>query len=931
MKKIYFLIGFAVVALVLINLNWAGSSEELRLKEKRNELVTSWIDNNGYWIKMAEQGLAELNPEMTPAPAIYTGSRILANSVRTMDSPDVPVTNENSTQSENSVFVDPRQPDTLLNSNNSTSLPGGSITLYGANDFFSFDAAETWGGEIAGAGGPNSGDPSTAISLSGRWYVGYISSGGGQGVSYSDDQGESWTSKLVASAGGGLLDKNHMWIDNSSSSPYEGSLYNAWTPFNAIYDSEIALSYSHDEGESWSAPINVSAAVNAGSHNQGVNLSTGPNGEVYAVWAIYDSWPMDENAIGFARSFDGGETWEDATRIIEDIRGIRNTTTSKNMRVNSFPVAAVDISNGPNSGNIYVVWTNIGIPGVNSGSDKDVYVIKSSDQGETWSEPIRVNQDPAGLGKEHYFPWITCDPANGALSVIFYDDRNVNSTQCEVFCANSYDAGETWEDFKVSDVAFTPSPISGLASGYFGDYLGISANDGWVYPVWTDNRSGTAMSYTSPYQTNPLPTPYDLEGFVTFESGESTLNWNFEGGEGFEHFIIYRDSIEVGTSTETQFTESLPDYGIYQYGVTAFYGEDGESIMAGTSVQWGDAHIGVNPAGINATLKPGDSSIHYITIHNVGELELEYDISPFIQSRGRDIQEYCEAGAATYDDEYIQRVVVGDIDNSSGSESSGYQDFTDLSTLMSVGSTYEMEVTNGSTQWAQDECGIWIDWNRNEDFTDDEPIIVNGTPGVGPYTASIETPSGAVGGETRMRIRITYSKTPEPCGIDSYGEVEDYTIMVSNWLQIDNYGGAVAAGDSIVIGVQLDAGTLDIGNYYAELNIAHNDPEQPELIVPIHLGVTDLEANTGFANDTTGAKTDTICAHASVELHFGTAGGHGDLMYQWSSIPEGYSSQDTLPVFENITERTLFIATVSDSIGMTHDTLEVIVLDVPLV
>ncbi|MDZ7743090.1 MAG: GEVED domain-containing protein [Bacteroidota bacterium] len=899
MKKSYYIIAVAVAALVIFSVNWATSNKELKLKEKYNELVDTRIDNNGYWKEMARQGLAELNPEMTPAQSIYTGSRIDANSVLTLDSPDVPVTTENSTQSENSVFVDPNQPQTVLNSNNSTQNPVGS--LYGANDFYSFDAGENWEGEVQGAGGFNSGDPTTAISLSGRWYVGYIATSGGQGVSYSDDQGETWTSKLVASGGSGLLDKNHLWIDNSPSSAYEGNLYDAWTPFGSTFDSEIALAYSSDDGESWSSPVNLSAAVSAGSHNQGVNLSTGPNGEAYAVWAIYDSWPSDESAIGFARSYDGGESWEDGTRIIEDIRGVRTTETSKNMRVNSFPVAAVDISNGPNSGNIYVVWANVGVPGINAGSDIDVYMIKSSDDGDTWSEPTRVNQDPTGMGKEHYFPWITCDPANGALSVVFYDDRNVNSNQCEVFCANSYDAGQTWEDFKVSDVAFTPQPIPNLAGGYFGDYLGITANGGWVYPVWTDNRSGTAMTYTSPYQTNPLPAPYDLEALVTFESGEAAMDWEFDGGEGFEHFIIYLDGIEVATINDQQFTQALPDYGIYQLGVTAFFGDEGESIMSSTSVQWGDAHIAVDPMEINETLLQGETSTHYITIENIGQLDLEFNISPYIQSDNREILNYCDAGSATWDDEYIQKVVVGDINNSSGSVSGGYQDFTDLSTLMSAGSTYEMEVTNGSTQWAQDECGIWIDWNQNEDFTDDEPITVNGSPGVGPYTASITPPPGAMGGETRMRIRITYSKTPEPCGIDSYGEVEDYTIMVSNWLQIDQYGGNIPAGDNMIIEVTLDAGELDLGDYYAELQITNNDPLLPEVVVPINLTVSDY---TVIANAIPAEMCD---MGGNVQLNATPVGGSGEYTYSWTSDPEGFTSTEQNPEFGPLSETTTFM------------------------
>ena len=219
----------------------------------------------------------------------------------------------------------------------------------------------------------------------------------------------------------------------------------------------------------------------------------------------------DENAIGFNKSLDGGATWEGATTCITGIKGIRGSGVPQNMRVNSFPTMAVDISDGPYSGFIYVSWTNIGVPGQNTGQDRDVYMIRSEDGGETWSAPIRVNQDPIGQGKAHYFGWPTVDPSNGMLAFVYYSNQNTNNNQAEAWCAISGNAGASFETFKVSDVAFTPVPIPGLAGSYFGDYLGITANDGWVYPCWTDNRSGHAMTYVSAFQTINILPPYAID------------------------------------------------------------------------------------------------------------------------------------------------------------------------------------------------------------------------------------------------------------------------------------------------------------------------------------------------------------------------------------------------------------------------------------
>ena len=572
------LIRFFVVALFLSGFATALQAQQPVSKYKEAGFeVDKRIDNMRYWRKMIEYGLIEADLYKNIPAAVFTGSTIKSKLVITEDSPDVPVTNLPSTQSENSIIVDPTNVQSALNSNNSTSQ--NASILYGANDLYTTDGGETWEGELEGAGGPNSGDPAVGINNDGTYFVEYIHSNGGQGISYSTDQGANWTPVLVADAPsgfGGLLDKNHFWIDNSTSSTYEGNMYVAWTNFGGSNDSEIEICRSTDDGLTWSAPVNISGAINAGSHNQGVNISTGMNGEVYVVWAVYDSWPSDESCLAFARSLDGGATWEPAQRILDDIRGIRTTEVSKDMRVNSFPSMTVDLAQ---TGNIYVVWANIGTPGINTGDDVDIYMIKSEDNGLTWSTPMKVNQDVAGLGKEHYMPWIACDPIYGYLAVIYYDDRNVTSTQCETYVSVSTDNGETWEDLKISDVAFTPSPIPGLAGGYMGDYLGISVRDRMVYPVWPDNRSGNIMTYTSPFELGPPPNQpwivYNsnlVNDFIGNQNGVAEYGENIKLSVGLKNIGDQPASdVTVTVSTESPyvtFTDNSEFYGEFTVGST---------------------------------------------------------------------------------------------------------------------------------------------------------------------------------------------------------------------------------------------------------------------------------------------------------------------------------------------------------------------------
>lgn len=138
---------------------------------------------------------------------------------------------------------------------------------------------------------------------------------------------------------------------------------------------------------------------------------------------------------------------------------------------------------------------------------------------------------------------------------------------------------------------------------------------------------------------------------------------------------------------------------------------------------------------------------------------------------------YCSAGVSMVD-EYISSVEFGSIQNYTMYNSSGYSDYTSMSTDLIIGQGTDITVGNG-LPYNGDQCGIWIDWNHDYDFDDpDEQITVTGTPGYGPYTATVTPPSNAVLGQTTMRVRITYTGPFGPCGNTFYGEIEDYSVNI---------------------------------------------------------------------------------------------------------------------------------------------------------
>lgn len=130
-------------------------------------------------------------------------------------------------------------------------------------------------------------------------------------------------------------------------------------------------------------------------------------------------------------------------------------------------------------------------------------------------------------------------------------------------------------------------------------------------------------------------------------------------------------------------------------------------------------------------------------------------------------------------DEYISGVTIGVVENV-GTGASGYGDYTSIAVGVVRGSNYPVTIINGKP-YSSDQCGLWVDWNLDGDFDDlDEAIAVAGSPGKGPYTATLQVPWGTAEGNLRMRVRITYTGSLTPHGNTPYGEVEDYTIIVRN-------------------------------------------------------------------------------------------------------------------------------------------------------
>ncbi|WP_196888409.1 M4 family metallopeptidase [Aureivirga sp. CE67] len=146
---------------------------------------------------------------------------------------------------------------------------------------------------------------------------------------------------------------------------------------------------------------------------------------------------------------------------------------------------------------------------------------------------------------------------------------------------------------------------------------------------------------------------------------------------------------------------------------------------------------------------------------------------------------YCDSKGTNVSDEYINKVQLGSINNTSGSNG-GYGNFTSMSTNVSKGQSYTITVTPGWTGTPYDEgYAVWIDFNQDLDFEDAGELVWSKDPSKDTsVSGTFSIPASATSGQTRMRVSMQYNKVSSACETFTYGEVEDYTINIGG--SVDN-------------------------------------------------------------------------------------------------------------------------------------------------
>ncbi len=264
--------------------------------------------------------------------------------------------------------------------------------------------------------------------------------------------------------------------------PFTNDLYMTWTQFDA-YNSKnpkdsslIVFSKSTDQGKTWSDPLRISKfggdCLDDDETVEGAVPAVGPNGELYVTWT-------GPKGLVMQKSMDGGATWLPEEVQLEKQWGGWTLEIPEMNRANGLPILKCDLSGGPDRGALYLNWCDQR----NGETDTDVFIKKSTDGGETWTDAIKVNQDDSQ--KHQFYTWMDVDQSTGFLYFVYYDRRNYDDAQTDVYMSVSKDGGQTFTDTKLSKTPFTPTK-----SVFFGDYLNISAVKGVIRPIWSRMDDG---------------------------------------------------------------------------------------------------------------------------------------------------------------------------------------------------------------------------------------------------------------------------------------------------------------------------------------------------------------------------------------------------------------------------------------------------------
>jgi dockerin type I repeat protein len=276
------------------------------------------------------------------------------------------------------------------------------------------------------------------------------------------DGGQSWMN--IGPARGG--DKQWFTVDNTNSTGH-GFQYQFWSTEGNNYNGR-QFTRSTDGGVTWLNPINIPNSPAWGT------LDVDTNGNLFVVGVNFNTGQVWCERSTNAKNGAVTPTFDQSTAV--DLGG----DIDLNEPINPVGLVgqmflAVDRSGASTNNNVYIL-ASVLPSGFSSGSD--AMFVRSTNGGQTFSAPHRINDDPINHNKWHWMGALAVAP-NGRIDVVWLDTRNAaNNTDSQLFYSYSLDGGNTWAPNVQVSNSFNPS-LGYPNQDKMGDYMTIvSGNAG---------------------------------------------------------------------------------------------------------------------------------------------------------------------------------------------------------------------------------------------------------------------------------------------------------------------------------------------------------------------------------------------------------------------------------------------------------------------
>ncbi len=392
------------------------------------------------------------------------------------------------------------------NYDNGSSYTGTSYSSDGGGTFTEIQPSPFESGHDT-----NYGDPLVVFnSKLGKFFGGDLVTGcGGQGIGlWTSTDGKTWATGACAH-NGSFDDRPSMWSDNEPTSSTYGRMYVSWNDFDVScgVGGCLFVTYS-DDGKSWSTPTQL----NTGTFFRNVQITGSPRGaKLVGKSSTVFIASMDEGGGGNAtrqnlmyRSTNGGKTWKEVV-MGPRYNPVGDETCGYFYQVN--PIIRHMGWGEPAVGPKGVVHYDFAGAGTN-GDHGDVFYTRSTNNGKTWSKPVKLNTDKDAANKTQWMPSLSAT-SDGYVTASWYDRRKATSACNSVGDAGcnyervgrqSKNNGASWKPEVTISTEVITQPAQDdpyVVSCYAGDYdynMALNAADagnstGSAYITWTDGRT----------------------------------------------------------------------------------------------------------------------------------------------------------------------------------------------------------------------------------------------------------------------------------------------------------------------------------------------------------------------------------------------------------------------------------------------------------